>query len=113
MTRILPSRPPVQKPAKAKRNPAHMARVAQLPCCICEAYGMAQLSPTQVHHVIHDRNGTKRAPDTATIPLCEGHHQGLIDTSKLALHRAPQQWRDTYGADHEWLDRLRQSAALP
>lgn len=55
MSRILPSRPPIQKPAKAKRNPEHMARVAQIPCCICEAYGMAQLSPTQVHHVIHDR----------------------------------------------------------
>lgn len=44
-----------------------------------------------------------RAPDCMTIPLCEGHHQGDFDTSKIALHREPRAWKEAYGLDTEWL----------
>ena len=81
----------------------YMARVAELPCVICHEWELPQQSPTQVHHCIHGRFSTKRAPDTMTIPLCEGHHQGLFDTSKVALHRNPAQWREQYGDDTDWL----------
>lgn len=91
-------------PAAGKRKDRNrLAAVAELPCCICTEYGMAQASPTQVHHCIHGRYSTAKAPDSMTIPLCEGHHQGLFDTSKLAIHRAKETWRETYGADTEWI----------
>ncbi len=84
-------------------NPAHMAAVAELPCVICEFFQMVQLSPTQVHHCIHGRHSQRRAPDSMTIPLCEGHHTGLMDRSKIAIHRASKSWRTEYGADTDWI----------
>ena len=64
---------------------------------------MEQLSHTQVHHCIHGRYGTRKAPDSETMPLCEGHHQGLRDTTKIALHREPKLWKATYGNDTDWI----------
>lgn len=96
----LAPRPKTGKPIKDLK---HLARVAQLPCVICYTYGLQQVSPTQVHHCCHDRFGTLRESDRATIPLCEGHHQGLRDTSKIAIHREKQAWRDRYGPDYAYL----------
>jgi hypothetical protein len=45
----------------------------------------------------------RKSPDSMTIPLCEGHHQGLRDTTKIALHREPNAWRDAYGLDTDWI----------
>lgn len=102
--------PPGQKPPPKRSDPDHLARVARLTCCICDAFGMHQTSNTQVHHVFHGRYATDRAPDHMTIPLCEGHHLGMFDTSKLAIHRDKAAWAEAYGPDHEWvaptLDRL-------
>ena len=80
-----------------------LAAVAEMPCVICHEFWEPQSSPTQVHHCIHGRYSTKRAPDCMTIPLCEGHHQGNFDTSKTALHREPKSWREKYGDDTQWL----------
>ena len=99
----LTGKPVAPKEARTGRDSAYLGLVASLPCCICEAFGEMQLSPTQAHHCIHDRFSTRRTPDRMAIPLCEGHHQGLFDTSKLALHQSPQKWREAYGADHEWI----------
>lgn len=104
MSRIDTGRAPYQKAEKVKPAPQHMARVASLPCVICTEWGMAQHSPTQVHHVIHGRGGNRKVPDTMTIPLCEGHHQGLRDGSKIALHREPDEWKRRYGEDKHWLN---------
>lgn len=87
----------------AKPNPDYLARVRELPCCICEAFGYAQTSPTTAHHPIHDRFSTRKVPDEQAIPLCEGHHQGLRDTSKVAVHQQPSMWRRFYGSDHEYI----------
>jgi hypothetical protein len=38
-----------------------------------------------------------------TIPLCEGHHQGLMDTGKVALHQQPSKWKRLYGQDTDWI----------
>lgn len=80
-----------------------LAALHDLPCCICHEYGLPQLSPTQAHHCIHGRYSTRRAPDEMTIPLCEGHHQGDFDTTKVALHRHPAEWRRAYGEDTRWI----------
>lgn len=91
----------LKQPTEPK-NPAYLRAVRGLPCCICDAFGEPQNSPTQAHHVIHGRHGMQKTADTRAIPLCEGHHQGDRDTSKTALHREPDMWRDAYGLDTEW-----------
>ena len=80
----------------------YLRAVRSLPCCICEAFGEKQNSETQAHHVFHGRFSGRKTPDRQAIPLCEGHHQGLRDTSKLAVHQAKKQWAEKYGCDHEW-----------
>lgn len=101
------ARPIYQKQGKASKDPAYLAKVRQLPCIICQEFGMPQLSPTQAHHPIHGRYGTRKSPDEMAIPLCEGHHQGNFDTSKIALHREPAKWKRLYGQDHEYSARVR------
>ena len=127
MIRVDTGRPPYQKGqtvAKAKRKPmkrvsdkraarkastegqrglVHMARVARLPCVICQQHGEHQTSPTQVHHAIHGRYSTDKAPDTSTLPLCEGHHLGDFDGSKLAIHSGKKTWAAKYGPDTDYL----------
>jgi len=98
--------PPGLKGNKSKPDPAYLARVRELPCIICREFGELQLSPTTAHHPIHDRHGTRKRSDRCAIPLCDGHHQSLFDNSKVAIHRAPAEWRERYGADHEWIERI-------
>lgn len=95
--------PPGLKQPLQRKDKALLAAVAAMPCVICHEWGLPQLSPTQVHHCIHGRHGTRRAPDSMTIPLCEGHHQGMMDTSKVALHREPAEWQRLYGPDTGWI----------
>lgn len=91
------------KRPKASKEPAYLAKVRNLPCVICEAFGERQETPTTAHHPIHDRHEQIKRPDSTAIPLCDGHHQGIWDRSKLAIHEAPEQWRERYGADHEYI----------
>lgn len=101
---------PFQKQPKAKPDPAYLAAVRQLPCCVCEAFGEAQNSATTAHHPIMGRYSTRKVPDRMAIPLCDGHHQGTFDTSKIAVHREPKAWREAYGQDRDFvavtLDRI-------
>lgn len=99
----LTGKPVYQKPEKSGKDPARLAAVGSMRCCICAEYGLSQSSPTQVHHCIHGRHSTSRAPDAMTIPLCEGHHQGMMDISKIAIHREPSRWKKEYGLDTDWL----------
>ncbi len=100
----LMNKPPMgQKVPRAAADPEYLKRVRELPCVICEAFGMPQLSPTTAHHPICGRYGTRRAPDRAAIPLCDGHHQGDFDTSKIAIHRDRALWVDWYGEDTDFV----------
>ena len=98
-----PPQPKTGNPVSTPEGIEHMGRVAQLPCVICYEYGMEQKSRTTVHHCIHGRFGDRRAPDKMTLPLCDGHHQGDFDVSKIALHRQPAKWKREYGEDTNWL----------
>ena len=91
------------KEPKAAPDPAYLAAVRELPCVICQAFGEPQLSPTAAHHCTHGRFSQRKAPDRAAIPLCEGHHQGLRDKSKVALHPSPDDWKRLYGEDTEYI----------
>lgn len=106
----LGDRPVQQKPEPESDDPARIAAIHALPCCICDEWGYTQESATQAHHCIMGRSSfdrvsktRRRAPDSMAIPLCEGHHQGLVDRSKIALHRMPDAWREEYGEDTLWI----------
>lgn len=99
-----------QKVEAEPDDPEHLAAVAAMPCVICYEFDLPQLSRTTVHHCIHGRNAycrrakkRRRAPDKMTLPLCDGHHQGDFDKTKIALHREPEEWRRRYGKDVDWL----------
>ena len=96
-----------QKQIRPPKDPAYLAQVARLPCCVCDAFGMVQTSPTQVHHPICGRYDTRRAPDCDAMPLCKCHHQGLRDDrdeSKLAIHRGKDSWELEYGPDTAFIE---------
>lgn len=90
------------KAPKPKKDPAYLAQVASLPCCICEAFGERQTSPTQVHHVIMGRGSQRKTPDCMAIPLCAFHHTGG-HPSYLAIHVSPAAWREHYGLDVDYV----------
>ena len=99
---------PVHQKADTGKDPAYLAIVVTLPCCICEAYGLPQTSPTQAHHTICGRYSARRTPDREAIPLCEGHHQGMFDTSKLAIHRGKATWVEAFGSDRDWIEQTQE-----
>ena len=87
------------------KDPQYLHDVRQLPCCICDAFGLTQTSVTQAHHIICGRYGNERTPDRMAIPLCMCHHQGLRfdrDKSKLAIHQGKESWEAEYGPDYEY-----------
>jgi hypothetical protein len=94
------------KAEKPKKDPKHLARLREQPCIVCKTHGEPQNSPTQAHHCVHDRHSARKVSDALAIPLCEGHHQGLWDQTKLALHKAPKQWRETYGPDWSYVQEI-------
>lgn len=111
MSHMVPIRGPlglkVEKKPKAKRpdgkDPAYLADVRRLPCIICVSWGYQQATPSQSHHPICERYSQVRVPDREAIPLCDGHHQGEQDTTKIAIHRDRALWVETYGSDREYI----------
>lgn len=103
MTNLAQKPPLGLKKKTQKKNKKHLEYIRSLPCCVCQKHGEVQYSPTTAHHTIHDRFSTAKRPDDAAIPLCEGHHQGLWDHSKLAIHNNPKKWREKYGADYNFV----------
>lgn len=57
----------------SKAAKRHMARVADIPCLICEKCGLGN-SPAHVHHVFD----SAARSDFLTVPLCPTHHQGPL-----------------------------------
>lgn len=96
--------PKPEKKGKAKAgNPKYLTSVRGEHCIICESFGEYQNTPTEAHHPIHDRYSQAKRPDETAIPLCVSHHRGAND-GKVAIHERPKLWRDTYGADHEYIN---------
>lgn len=52
----------------------HLARVKQLPCCVC--LPEEQATPTEVHHILY---AGKRIGHFHVLPLCEYHHRTVHD----------------------------------
>jgi hypothetical protein len=106
LSRFPKSRKPLPrgKPLKAKPKPPtpYLDKVRARPCCICEAFGEVQLSPTEAHHPICDRYSSERVPDHEAVPLCGCHHRTGAN-GKLAIHRGKETWRAKYGSDRDYI----------
>lgn len=70
----------MSSPTAAERD--HMARVASLPCVLCERLGQHQWTRTTVHHLREGQGVAQRANHRLTIALCEDCHQD----SRLGMH---------------------------
>ena len=66
-----------------------MARVAQLPCLICEQMGIKQMGRTYAHHGF---DNTHRS-DALTAPLCLDHHQGPNGFHTLGAREFQRRYR--------------------
>lgn len=53
-----------------KAEKRHMAKVAELPCCLC---GMM---PVELHHIREGQGMAQRAGNMLCIPLCASCHRG-------------------------------------
>jgi len=93
-----------KRPTKTDADTERSRQVHNTPCMVCHKYGMEQLSPTDEHHWIDGRFSGARSPNEETLPVCNGHHQGTKDTSKIAIHNEPKKWRKKYGRDKDWLE---------
>lgn len=102
MRKISAKRSESKTSTEGQRGLVHMARVARLPCVICQRHGEHQTSPTQVHHCIHGRHSSRKVPDRQTIPLCLHHHLGG-SKDKLAIHDGKETWAAKYGPDTDYL----------
>ena len=98
----LTGRKPVQKPEKCRLSAAehrkHVEAVKSLPCVVCQAP-----PPSDAHHCICDRYGTKKPCDCHTIPLCRVCH---LDGPN-AIHNGKESWVARYGKDYDYLEETR------
>lgn len=94
----LMSKPPLGlKPKPAPKNLRYLQAVRKLPCCICQAFGEIQRTPTAAHHIFSERWGTFKTPDEDAIPLCTDHHQG-----QDGIHNRKSSWVAKYGPDRDY-----------
>jgi hypothetical protein len=96
-----------QSPKKRKQRASlegaddalYREQVLAMPCMFCEMSGLRQCSPTTGHHAWHRRYSNRKRPDQFMLPVCDGHHQGMFDNSKISLEREPAAWKALYGDD--------------
>ena len=81
----------------------YMRAVKQLGCCVC---GMPP--PSDAHHCISGRYGTRKASDFETIPLCRNCHQD----GPNAIHRAKASWEAIHGPDTGHIKPTRRLVAM-
>ncbi len=89
----------MKRPA-TKAEKLHLSKVAALGCICCAIDGRGW-RPANIHHIREGYGMGQRAPHMETLPLCEGHHQGLRDCSKVAFHKSPIVWREWYGEERQ------------
>ena len=86
---------------EGKEAMLYMGKVKQLPCAVCRAP-----APSDAHHVICGRYGTRKASDFDVIPLCAPCHRyphpGAIHTNKTA-------WVERNGSDTDYIEQTREA----
>lgn len=99
-----------QKQGHPAKDPEYISILHDLPCCICDYYGYKQQTHTQAHHWIMGRGGSRKTPDSEAIPLCVDHHQSG-GHGFVAIHNEPDEWRQKYGRDKDWVSWAQASVA--
>lgn len=99
----LTSQPIHEKPRKLTpreiaEGKEYIGYVKRLPCCICGAS-----PPSDAHHPISGRYGTRKAPDASVIPLCKAHHQWGPE----AIHNGKSGWEARHGPDTDYIEQTR------
>lgn len=90
-----PIGPKAQRPERGTAQArSHLERVKRLPCVICGRPG-----PSDAHHCICGRYGSRKVSDFAVIPLCKQCHQD----GPLAIHNGKASWAERNGPDYEYL----------
>lgn len=90
------------KKKKSSKNPAHLARVAQLNCVVCGSF------PVEVHHLRIGSGLSRKAPDELSIPLCITHHRGQEGFHSLGKRA----WEAKYGYQVDHLDTVRKLLSI-
>ena len=72
-----------------KAEQAHMGRVAELGCYLCQHLGYGP-TPAQVHHVREGQGMAQRASNFLTVPLCDRHH---ANSSVDGIHGQRRAWK--------------------
>lgn len=90
------------RPPATAAEKAFMSKVKRLGC-ICCRHDTGQWVAPALHHIRQDYGHGVRASNWEVLPLCEGHHQGMLETGKLAFHKASRTWRARYGTEIQLL----------
>jgi hypothetical protein len=86
---------------KRDLDPDYLARVADLPCCVCELLGVEQKFSTEVHHKLVRGKGI-RASDYETMPLCFAHHSAQTPLPfGHAVHKGTKSFEAQYGTQDD------------
>ncbi len=84
---------------KRTKDPAYLAKVAQLPCVVCGVYGV------HVHHKTNAGFGM-RASDYDTMPICSRHHQ--FGNYGEAIHSGVKEWERLHGSQEQHIATTRE-----
>lgn len=85
---------------KAKATPeekAYMARLKNLPCCVC--LPEEQKTPTECHHITL---GSRRIGNFFCLPLCREHHQKVHLLGIVLVKRLWRLVNETLGIQRSW-----------
>jgi len=101
-----PRRAPIKRKPRPKHSVGdqdHLDAVAAQGCIACLMDGNPGVTSC-IHHVKRRPDGQKygygqRSIHKRVLPLCEGHHQGQLDISKVAFHRNPGAFEFRYGSE--------------
>lgn len=82
-----------------KAEKKHMAKVAEMGCCVCVNLGLGE-TPAEIHHI---GNGTmgKRASNYEVIPLCPTHHR--LGGAGVAVHAGRKSFEANFGTEQKLL----------
>ena len=112
----LPCPKPLRHKATGRRvatpaESAHMVRVKAMPCIACLNKGLAQTSPTEVHHIKRDPTtggsfgmGHERASNWWVLPLCRDTHHWNSTT----VHMSQAQFEAENGNELDLLEQTYQ-----
>jgi len=81
------------------KDKKRMAAIHELPCTICFASDIKQITRTVAHHKIGNGLGLK-ASDKLTMAICEDHHTGKNGVHTISLKK----WEEKFFSQTELIE---------